>query len=207
MKTRIVLAAFLLAGCAEADLSEHDWRIAHPVAVERHAAVAVFDRPAEGAALSAFDRDRLGRLAAEHRRRGAGPVELVAGANAKAFAEQLAAELDGIEAKVVDGGASPDAVTLRVPIWTARVPECGTFERGINPDPHNAPNSNFGCSLARNRALMLQNPADLVRAREPTGRDGNRAADVLEKYGKGQATASQAESGGSTTVSTVGAGK
>jgi pilus assembly protein CpaD len=203
MKIRIVLAAVLLTGCAGADLSEHDWRIAHPVAVERHAAVAVFDGPT----LSAFDRDRLGRLAAEHRRRGAGPVELVAGANAKGFAQLLAAELDGVEAMIVEGGPSPDAVTLRVPIWTARVPDCGTFERGLNPDPHNAPNSNFGCSLVRNRALMLQNPADLVRAREPTGRDGNRAADVLEKYGKGQATASQAEAGGSATVSTVGAGK
>lgn len=221
MRTLLALPILLvLAGCG-ADLAQHDYRLSHPVAVENRSAVAVFDRPADGQPLGPYDRDRLARLAAEHLRRGSGPVEVAAGAKpgeeeaAKVFVTQLAEALraagaQGVEAKVVVGGPEqagspkPGEAVVRVPVWTAKVEECGSFERGLNPDYGNAPNSNWGCSIQRNRALMLQNPADLVRARDSTGRDGNRAADVLDKYGKGQATASQAEAGASAGVSTVG---
>jgi pilus assembly protein CpaD len=54
---------------------------------------------------------------------------------------------------------------------------------------------------------MLQNPADLVRARDSSGRDANRAADVLLKYGKGQATSSEVEKQSSGSTSTVGSSK
>lgn len=45
-------------------------------------------------------------------------------------------------------------------------------------------------AVERNRAMMVANPNDLVRMRTPTGRDGNRAVDVLSKYGRGEATSS-----------------
>ena len=219
----LVLPALLLAGCIDdkilpADLSEHDYRIAHPITAEVKGAVAVFDRPAEGEALSAYDRDRLTRLGGEASRRGAGPVEVVAGAKAGEEAQALAfgallAErikaggADVVNVRVASGAGTPgDSVaTVRVPVWDAVVPDCGTWDRGLNPDPANAPHSNWGCAVQRNKAMMLQNPADLVRAREPSGRDANRAADVLDKYGKGQATGSAQEQVKQGTTSTVGA--
>lgn len=198
-----ILLVPLLAACSGgADLSEHDPRMTRPVAVERHAALAVLDVPSDGR-LSAFDSARLSRLAAESVRRGAGSVVVESGD--AAFAALVADFLrrDGADVSVVEGGA---ATTLRVsaPIWVAVVPECGTFARGANPDPTNAPNSNWGCAIERNRALMMQNPADLARAREPTGRDGGRAVDVLGKYGRGEATGSAAEAAGNGSVSSVG---
>ncbi|CUW38429.1 putative Type IV pili component(Pilus biogenesis CpaD-related,10-203) [Magnetospirillum sp. XM-1] len=215
---RVVLSALVLApllgGCA-ADLVEHDYRLAHPITVEEKAAVALFSRPAEGASLSPADRDRLGRLAEESLRRGAGAIEVSVGAKAGeeaaalGFAQTLADTLRawGVGAVTVavaggpDSALQPGQAQVRVPVWEAKAPECGTFERGLNPDYSNAPNSNWGCSLQRNRALMVQNPADLVRARETSGRDGGRAATVLEKYGKGEATgaAKEATSAGSTS--------
>jgi hypothetical protein len=45
-------------------------------------------------------------------------------------------------------------------------------------------------AVERNRAMMIQNPNDLVRMRAPSGRDGNRSVDVLFKYGRGEATSS-----------------
>lgn len=62
-------------------------------------------------------------------------------------------------------------------------------------------------AVERNRAMMVQNPADLVRARDSTGRDGNRAVDVLAKYGRGAATASSAEGNSSAAIIAVGQGK
>jgi pilus assembly protein CpaD len=207
----------LLGGCA-ADLVEHDYRLAHPIAVEEKAAVALFARPAEGAPLSPADRDRLGRLAEESLRRGAGAVEITVGAKpgeeaaAQAFAQTLADTLRawGIGAVNVTVAAGADAVPrpglaqVRVPVWEARAPECGKFDRGLNPDYANAPNSNWGCSIQRNKALMVQNPADLVRARETSGRDGGRATTVLEKYGKGEATGAARENASAGSTSSVG---
>lgn len=66
----------------------------------------------------------------------------------------------------------------------------------------------YPSAVERNRALMMQNPADLVRARESTGRDGARSADVLAKYGRGEATSSAPEALSGGTVSGLGqAGK
>lgn len=204
----------LLAGCP-ADMAEHDQRISHPLTAEQKAAVALFDRT-DGHGLSAFDRERLGRLAAESLKRGAGPIQITVGAKPgeetveRDFAQSLASALkDGgaaeIQVKVVTGaGQEPGIAEVRVPVWVAVVPECGSFERGITPDYTNAPNSNWGCAIQRNMGLMVQNPADLIRAREASGRDANRASDVLGKYGKGEATGSATEAKSSGSTSSVG---
>jgi len=64
-------------------------------------------------------------------------------------------------------------------------------------------------AVERNRAMMMQNPADLLRAREASGRDGNRAADVLARYGRGEATGSApiALPGGPGAAAPSGGGK
>lgn len=215
---RALLPVLLLAACDPADLTEHDYRLSHPIVVEEKAAVALFARPAEGAALSDADRDRLGRLAEESARRGAGPIQISVGAlpgeeaGALAFAQTLADTLRawgvGPVSVSVAGGADampqPGVAQVRVPVWEAKAPECGTFERGLNPNYSNAPHSNWGCSIQRNKALMVQNPADLVRARETSGRDGARATTVLEKYGKGEATGAAKEGIAAGSTSDVG---
>ena len=216
--TSIAVMVLALAGCA-AEMVEHDQRISHPLTAEQKTAVAVFDRPADGAAMSAFDRDRLLRLAGESLRRGAGPVLITMGAKPgdeaveRDFAQNLAAQLKGdgvaeVQIKLVTGADIAAGVAeIRVPIWVAVLPECGTFERGITPDHSNAPNSNWGCSVERNRGLMVQNPADLIRAREASGRDANRSGDVLGKYGRGEATGSAVEAVNQGSTSSVGSGK
>lgn len=215
-KTAVLLAVVSLgiAGCDPANLAEQDYRIEHPLTAEKHMAVAVFDGPT----LSAFDHDRLKAVAAESVRRGAGTVEIAVETDpgsegqAKILSEQIAAALrfEGVQAVdphlKIEAGLSLKA-EVRAPIWVAVVPTCGTFERGVNPDHTNAPNSNWGCSIQRNTALMLQNPADLIRARQSSGRDANRSADVLGKYDRGEATSSAIELQSSGSTSSVGNSK
>ena len=206
----------LLSSCA-ADLSEQDPRISHPVSAEQKSLIGVFDHRADGATISAYDKDRLVRLSQEALRRSAGAVSITVSAkglppnDATAFAESLANVMRhegvtniSIQMGTDAAGPSDGTAEVRVPVWVAVVPECGTFERGMNPDQTNAPNSNWGCSLQRNSALMLQNPADLLRAQETSGRDANRASDVLGKYGRGEATGSAPESATTGTTSSVG---
>lgn len=207
----LAVLALTLASCGPAQLVEQDYHISHPLTAQKEEAVAVLDGPF----ISEFDSDRLRRMAAESLRRGAGPmvvtVQTRAGGENEAtlFADQIATALrqQGVHNVVVtmriEADRSLEAI-VRAPIWVAVASECGTFTRGLNPDHDNAPNSNWGCSVQRNTALMLQNPADLIRARESSGRDANRSVDVLGKYGRGEATSSEAEDMTAGSTSTVG---
>jgi pilus assembly protein CpaD len=188
MAPRTLLALALAAGlsaCA-ADLADYDPHQRYQVQVQSATAAATVAVP-----LGATDAQVVRDLAEEHRRRPAGPVT-VEGAGAETVAAALAEA--GVPAAAIRTRVSEAAATtIRVPVWVAKVPECGKWETGINPDFANQNTPNFGCAVTRNIGLMVSDPADLVRARTPTGRDGNRAVDVLTKYGEGKYTASQAE--------------
>jgi pilus assembly protein CpaD len=180
----------LLAGCA--DLAKEDPRLGHPIDVELrtlHAELA----PESADGFSAGQQEQLRQIAGEAQRRAAGAATVASGdpAWAHRVAEQL--RRDGAGQVVEAAGANPGA-TIDMPVWQAKPPQCGDFgEFGMNPDYDNAPNLNWGCAVRHNIAVMTQNPADLMRARPASGRDGNRSTDVLDKYGRGLATSSSPE--------------
>lgn len=201
-----VAAGLAVTACAPRDMADYDYRQRHAVTVASGIASATIARPAEGKDLSATDAAVLNDLAAEHVRRAAGPIIIEAAPGA--FAESLAARLNaaGVAPERIQMLATPDAAnaTIKVPVWLAKVPECGQWPDRINPDFRNENTWNFGCAVTRNIGLMVSDPADLVRARPATGRDANRAVDVLSKYGQGKATGSEAEAKPTGGVSSVG---
>lgn len=184
----------LLAGCKAAltDLAKEDPTLGHPITVEMRTLHADLV-PERHDGLSPGQIEQLRLIAGEAQRRAAGAIT-VSSAN-RAWTHRVAEELrrDGAGQVIETAGDLP-AASIDLPVWQARGPECGEFgEFGMNPDYDNTPNLNWGCSVQRNIAAMVQNPADLVRARPSSGRDGNRSADVLDKYGRGQATGSAPE--------------
>lgn len=186
--------------------------------VEKHEAVAAISAADDGS-LAANDRAALADLAQEHIRRGAGTVAVTVrydgdATAAQALGARIAAALDteGVDAVTLRLEPTPGlprpAAEVAVPVWVARVPECGQWAEGLNPDYRNQNTSNFGCAMTRNIGLMVANPADLERARDATGRSGVRSQDVLTKYGEGKATASKVEDAKpAATLSVVGTGK
>lgn len=217
-RRRFALPVFLalsVAGCSGSDMAEHDYRQHFPVAVSKHDAVAVVVAPAAGQGLAVADRTILDQLGREHIRRGAGPVAVAVGtantdaakAAARAFGGEVAAALHlpaGEVALTLVVGAKPlpGTAVVTVPVWVADLPSCGTWDRQPTPDFDNGTTPNFGCATQRNIGLMVQDPADLVRMRDLTGRDANRAVDVIDKYDKGAATGAAKEAG--SNVSTTG---
>lgn len=194
----ILALAALLPACGPVDMAEQDPHQRYAVQVDTGIAQAVIARPAEGAALTVTDSAVLRDLAAEYQRRSAGPVAIEVARDDLAFADRLAGALadHGVPSGRIAIAATadkPGAALVRVPVWIAKVPECGTFSDRISPDYRNQTSTNFGCAVTRNMGLMLSNPADLVRARDATGRDANRAVDIVTKYGQGKPTASTAE--------------
>lgn len=207
----ILALAVALPACGPVDMADHDPHQRFAIQVDTADARAVIARPVEGATLSATDAAVLKDLAGEYQRRSAGPVAIIVAKDDIAFADSLVAALAehgvpaGIAISAVGDQSKPGTAIIKVPVWVAKVPECGAWPEGVNPDFRNQTSSNFGCSVTRNIGLMLSNPADLVRAREPSGRDATRSVDVLKKYGEGKATASaQEEAKPTSTFSTVG---
>lgn len=189
-----------------ANLADHDYRLKHPITVEKRAAVLLLDSPAAGEALPAPDLDRVSAFANDYIQRGAGRIEVsVAGAAddplTQGFVNQVAAALlaqglraDELVLQVVPAAADARKVaTLRYVLYTAQVPECGTWTRDMKHDSDNAPTENFGCSIQRNKGLMVVNPRDLIQQRGTVDRDANRSADIVDKYRRGVATGSVVE--------------
>jgi pilus assembly protein CpaD len=204
MTLRPVLALVAVAGlaaCSEpVNMADYDPHQRFQVAVESATATAAFADP-----MTATDMQVARDLAAEFVRRGAGPVA-IEGRAAETVAQALVAA--GIPPASIQARTTGDAgAVVRVPVWTATVPECGRWSEEMNPDFRDQNTANFGCAVTRNIGLMVSNPADLVRARDPSGRDANRSADVIDKYGQGKPTGAQGEAPAPTaTISVVGSG-
>ncbi len=87
--------------------------------------------------------------------------------------------------------APPPAVSVGFGRLAAVIPQCANRWGDVTATRENLPTVNFGCAVTANIAAQVANPRDLVQARGSAPADGYRRADVLEKYRKGESTASQ----------------
>jgi pilus assembly protein CpaD len=83
---------------------------------------------------------------------------------------------------------------LRYPKMTAVAGPCGMWPNDLGPSNdrlynENTAHWNQGCANQRNLAAMIDNPADLVQPRGETPAMAGRRAIVLDKYRKGESTA------------------
>ena len=82
---------------------------------------------------------------------------------------------------------------LNYPKMVAEAGPCGQWPRDIGPyqggDSYNRDYWNFGCSQQQNLAAMVEDPADLVQPRTETAPSAPRRTMVLDKYRKGESTA------------------
>jgi pilus assembly protein CpaD len=74
----------------------------------------------------------------------------------------------------------------------------GAGEIGGFAESLNEPYYNFGCATQRNLASSVANPEDLVQTRAETPAFAGRRQTVMEKYARGQDTASQASAAPTT---------
>lgn len=193
-----ILPVLVLGACTQPESSAFDTHQRFRNGVESRDLTASFT----AAELGVTDRAALRDLAREYTRRGAAPVAVTGpgAAQVAGVLEAYGVPPDKLLVKTAEGTAT----TVAVPIWVAVVPDCGRWDQDLTSDFANQNTDNFGCAVTRNIGLMMSDPADLVRARDGSGRDANRSADVLGKYGQGKATSSAAEANSTGTLSGVG---
>ena len=87
-------------------------------------------------------------------------------------------------------------IRINYPRMAAETGPCGLWPNDVGPtsDPiywSNKPHWNHGCATQRNLAAQLDNPADLVQPRAEGPVLASRRSTVIDKYRKGEATATQ----------------
>jgi len=98
---------------------------------------------------------------------------------------------------------------LNYPKMTAEAGPCGVWPEDLGPSLkgsylENRPYYNFGCASQRNLAAMVENPGDLVQPRGETPAYTGRRTIVLDKYRKGEATATINPDANKAKISDVG---
>ena len=102
-----------------------------------------------------------------------------------------------------DAGGAPNA-PLKVGFlrYRAAIPQCGGWEN-VTATRDNKPYENFGCAVSANMVAQIANPEDLLRPRDSTPADAGRRDTVINKYRKGETSASAKEEQAAGAVSKV----
>lgn len=226
-----VSLAALLAGCkttaTQGEITSSipsDVRQRHPIAVrEGKQTLTVFigDRRS---GLTASQRAEVGALAPAWRREASGGfvIEVPYGTSNERAAMGAAREIRAILAGAgvphssievrpyrTDDPARLGTLRVNYPRMVAETGPCGLWPRDIGPtyDPlynANKPHWNHGCANQRNLAAQVDNPADLVQPRAETPVFAARRATAIDKYRKGEPTATQYPDANKGKISDVG---
>jgi pilus assembly protein CpaD len=209
--------AATLAGCMNTFMSKpevvasvpEDFRTRHPIVIKEGARTVELFIGSQRGTLSPAQRADVLAFAHEWRREANGGIVVdlpsgtpneVAAANALHEVRSLLSSA-GVPVNAVDvrpfRTADPRKLaTLRLnyPRITADAGPCGLWPEDLGPTYErqhleNREYWNFGCASQRNLAAMVDNKADLIQPRGETPTYTGRRATVLDKYHRGESTA------------------
>jgi pilus assembly protein CpaD len=223
-------SALTLAGCYTAPQEVvvgsvvSDVRQRHPIVIkEGPRTVDLFIGEKRGT-LNGSQRAEVLSFAAEWRREATGGIliDVPAGTSNAASAASAAREVrailsaagvpsDAVQQRESRPQSQAKLVTLRLhyPRVMADVGPCGLWPHDLGPTYErehfeNRQYWNFGCAHQRNLAAMVENPADLVQPRSEVPPYNGRRTTVLDKYHRGEGTATQYPDADKGKISTVG---
>jgi pilus assembly protein CpaD len=224
------VVAAACAGCMATDQQEYvgsvptDYRLRHPITIqEANHTLEVFIGQRRGT-LNDAQRAEVAAFVADWRKEASGGIAIdtpVGTYNAHA----AAAAAREARAVLIAAGAPPSSIATRTyrptepsmlatlklsyPRMSAQAGPCGLWphDLGVTSDTEyneNRPYWNEGCASQHNLAAMVANPADLVQPRSETAIYAARRAVVLDKFRKGESTATQNQNADKGKVSDVG---
>ena len=213
--TAIALAALSLAGCRPegqgtqvAGWSLVDPEQRHPIMVSQEPASMNLTVARGSQGLTPQQRAEVLDFTSTFRASDAGNSRLVVSVPSGAPNEVAAMNAaEDVRQLLLQGGFPESAVSveayhdesgsqppLRIAYmrYVAKGPECGhDWSENLATNSSNTGHPNFGCASQHNLAAMVANPADLLGPRTMGERYGERRDVVMEKWTKGEVTASK----------------
>jgi pilus assembly protein CpaD len=221
--------AALLSGCYKTTApitspAATDYRLQHPIAIKEGARTVELFIGSNRGGLTGEQRADVLAFAQVWRRQATGGVviELPAGTRNEIAAANSLHEVRSILAAA---GVPPHAVEVRpyrpadpsklatvrlnYSTMTADAGPCGTWPDDLGPTYDREHNENvhywnFGCASQRNLAAMVENKADLVQPRGEVPPYTGRRTTVLDKYHRGESSATVVPDADKGKISDVG---
>jgi len=190
----------------------------HPITVDPQIVTYEIAAAPDKIALSLEEKSAVRSFARAFKERGHGTLNVSApsGAPNTAAAITMAAEVgtvldeEGIaHERRSHGGYRASSSNTNAPVilsfrrYVATPSPCGNWSEDYGYDPDNGTTPNFGCASQNNLAAMVADPADLMGPRDADPAYAGRRDVVLEKYRKGEVTASERSEQDSGQISTV----
>lgn len=173
-----------------------DYREKYPIGVTSETVSLALPVPTAAGGFASEDEIRLDAVLAGYLDRGHGPLTVVVGPPG---AMPGFAELSALRERLLESGVAENAIRLvslpQVPAGTlllryerfnVLVPSCGDWSSDPGRNPRNDVHSNFGCAVQRGIGLMVADPADLVRMRQPSPTDAQNSNRVVQRHRKGE---------------------
>jgi pilus assembly protein CpaD len=210
----VSLCALAVAGCKSieepgayvAGFTLTDPSQRHPIMVSQQPATMNLRIARGSQGLTDAQARQVGGFLEHYRNVGMGNTRLVIGVPAGGANESAALRaMQDVRRMIVDYGFSDSAIVTEpyhsgkdtnAPIrlaylnYVAEGPACGRWPTNLGDERRNLEYANFGCAQQHNLAAQIANPADLLGPRSITPADGERRQLVIEKYEKGESTAS-----------------
>ncbi len=224
-----LLAGGWLAGCKTTETADtvpypYDYKQRHPIVVQEGTRTVELFVGRRRAGLTPPQRADVNAFALRWQRDSTGGIVIgiPTGTGNEHAAHDTVPEIRGIlvAAGVPENGimvrpwpggdpARLTPIVLEYPRMTATAGPCGLWPNDLGPGAGidyitNAPYYNLGCSQQRNLAAMVDNPADLLQPRGEDPPYAARRSVVLDKYRKGETTATQYPDNDKNKISDVG---
>jgi pilus assembly protein CpaD len=225
----VVLTGVWLAGCKTTETADtvpypYDYTQRHPITLQEGRRTVELFVSNRMAGLTPAQRSSVGAFAHNWHRDAAGGVEIrvPSGAGNDRALRETVAEIRTVlvEAAVPQRAiavrplrqADPSQLTpilLIYPRITAAAGPCGRWPNDLGPSAGieyatNEPYWNLGCSMQRNLASMVDDPADLVQPRGEAPAYMARRSVVLDKYRKGEDPTTQDRNADKAKIADVG---
>jgi pilus assembly protein CpaD len=181
-------------------MSDMDPEVAYPITVGPHMETLSVTPGADANANA-----RISAFAGNFMASGNGSITVSAPTPeaGRQVADRLAANGVPRDRIMMGAPAQGHAVQLSFVGYGADSPPCGNWDENVSFTFYNTPTPNFGCSTQHNLAAMIADPRDLVTPQPMTPPDTERRMTVIDKWRKGEPTASQKTAEQSGRVSTV----
>jgi pilus assembly protein CpaD len=220
-RASLFVLAIALSGCGGfngAENAEFSSLVSHPISVEQKTASLSIEVDRGQIAMTPSDRNEIAAFANAYRDKGHGRMTIAtpAGAPNSGAAASLVSD---IRAALMEAGIAKDAITytayqapsnqVNAPVlvsythYIAQATPCHGLTEDLAYLPENNEPANFGCATQANLAALVADPADLLGQREMDAADADRRSTVLDKYRKGEMTATKREDQDSGAVSKV----
>ena len=221
--------AAALGGCYLPDTlantpAAFDYRLRHPIAIKEGPRTLDLFIGSQRGGLNGDQRADLLAFASSWRREATGGViiDVPTGTRNEVAAANAVQE---VRAVLIAASVPPDAVAVRpyrtvdptkfgtlkvgYPTMVAEAGPCGLWPYDVGPTYNREHNENIeywnvGCAYQRNLAAMVENKADLVQPRGEVPPYTGRRTTVLDKYHRGEPTATQDPDKEKAKISDVG---